>query len=86
MGYFLNTFIKGAQYELSGQRLEFFNKSNGLYYFYRYSYNEDDFSYNKINELVAFTLKELNYIKRFNDMQNKIKLQKIGNDKVFQRY
>lgn len=86
MGYFLNTFIKGAQYELSGQRLEFFNKSNGLYYFYRHSYNEDDFSYKKINELVAFTLKELNYIKRLNDRPSKIKLQKIGNDKVFQRY
>lgn len=86
MGYFLNTFIKGAQYELNGQRLEFFNKSNGLYYFYRHSYNEDDFSYKKINELVAFTLKELNYIKRLNDRQSKIKLQKIGNDKVFQRY
>lgn len=83
MGYYLNTLIQGQQYELNGQKLEFYNKSNGLFYFYRYIYDEDSFKHKKTNELVSFTFKELNYLKRVQEYPSFGYLKKIGRDKVW---
>lgn len=85
MGYYLNTLIEGVKYELDGQKLEFYKKSNGLYYFYRYMYDEDTFTHYKTNELVSFKIKELNYLKRVQECSANGSLKKIGRDKVWQR-
>ena len=83
MGYYLNTLIQGEQYELNGQKLEFYNKANGLFYFYRYVYDEDNFNHKKTNELVSFTFKELNYLKRIQQCSPHGSLRPIGRDKVW---
>lgn len=85
MGYYLNTLIQGEKYELNGQKLEFYQKSNGLFYFYRYVYDEDSFNHQKTNELVSFTFKELNYLKRVQECSAFGSLKRIGRDKVWQK-
>ena len=85
MGYYLRTLIQGARYELEGQNLEFCQKVGKMYYFYRYAYDEDTFSYNKTDYLVGFTIKELSYLKRVQECSDFGLLKKIGRDKVWQR-
>lgn len=85
MGYYLNTLIKGKLYELNGQRLEFSEKVGKLYYFYRYDYDENTFTYEKTNHSVAFSLKELNFLKRVQECSDFGSLERIGRDKVWQR-
>ena len=85
MGYYLNTLIKGEKYELDGQKLEFSSKVGKLYYFYRYSYDENTFTYNKTDNMVSFSIKELNYLKRLQECSPIGMLKAIGRDKVFQR-
>lgn len=85
MGYYLNTLIKGKLYELNGQRLEFSEKVGKIYYFYRYDYDENNFTYKKTNYSVAFSLKELNFLKRVQECSDFGSLKRIGRDKVWQR-
>lgn len=85
MGYFLKTLIKGARYELNGQKLEFSEKVGNLYYFLRCDYDENTFKYEKTNYSVAFSIKELNFLKRVQECSEFGSLQRIGRDKVWKR-
>lgn len=84
MGHYLNNLLHGELYELNGQRLEFFKKQKGLYYFYVYVYNEQIFDYEKTTTINSFSFKELNFLKRVQDKPICGLLKKIGKDKVWQ--
>ena len=85
MGYYISVLKQGQLYELDGIRLEFAQKTRGLYYFYIYKFDSSTFAYNRTDLLVSYKSKELNYLKRVQECSPKGVLKRIGRDKVFAR-
>ena len=85
MGYYVNTLQQGASYQLNGQRLVYMQKIDGRFYFYLCKYDENWLDYIQTDELVSFSFKELNYIKRLQECSSKGSLKPIGKEKVFAR-
>lgn len=85
MGYYISVLQKGKIYELDGQKLQFIEKDGNHYYFYICRMDEWSFRYAPTKETTSFDVKEINFIKRFQDERTNVGLKRIGKDKVFQR-
>ena len=85
MGYYINILQQDCQYELDGRRFVFMQKLDGLYYFYVCKYDSDLLDYKQTDEIVSFSVKELNYIKRVQQCSQNGDLKLVGRDKVFLR-
>ena len=85
MGYYVSVLQKGVQYELEGRRLEFVEKTRNLYWFYLCKKDEWSLDYERTDEMVSYTFKELNFLKRINECSARGTLKPIGKDKVFKR-
>lgn len=83
MGYYINILQEGCQYELDGKYLEFLQKLDNQYYFYICEYDEWAFRHIPTAVIASYTAKQLEYIKRVQGGQKKIRLKKIGREKVF---
>lgn len=83
MGYYINILQEGCQYAFDGKYLEFMQKLDNQYYFYVCEYDEWAFRHIPTTVIVSYTAKELEYIKRVQGGQKKIKLKIIGREKVF---
>ena len=86
MGYYINILIQGEMYELDGQKLLFIEKKDKRYYFYLCKKEDWGFDYFPTEEKLDFTIKEIHYIKRVQDLHSFCGLQSIGKEKVFPRY
>lgn len=86
MGYYINKFQEGCEYELDGRHLQFMQKLDDRYYFYVCEYDEWSFKYIPTALIASYSIKELTYIKRVQDAPIKVGLRRIGKDKVFNRY
>ncbi len=85
MGYYLNCLQQGKMYELDGQKLQFIEKVGGSFYFYVCKVDDWTFNYTPTEETVSLSVKEMTYIKRFDQEPTQVRLRKIGKDKVFPR-
>ena len=85
MGYYINVLQQGVQYELDGQRLEFIQKLDGLYYFYLCKQDDWDMNYKPTELIYSYSSKEIEFIKRIQGLSPKGVLKRIGKDKVFNR-
>ena len=70
-------------YELDGQKLQFVEKDGNRYYFYICRMDEWTFRYMPTEEKTSFHIKEINFIKRFQNEHTTIGLKRMGKDKVF---
>lgn len=73
-------------YELDGQKLQFIEKFANRYYFHICKMDEWSFKYLPTGETTSFNIKEINYIKRFENGTKRFGLKRIGKEKVFPRY
>ena len=85
MGYYINKFLSGVQYDLEGTRLQFVEKRGNLFAFFICKMDTTDFQYKPTAQMAYYAKEDLEYIKRIQEGSINKGLRKIGRDKVFAR-